>query len=157
MQKRKKILLRNRFSLQGDTDFKRKISHFKRGKSLIIKSNNYFLNISMADKERRIEIGSGAFSVIHYVWFVSSEFLWIGSIAALSRQLSVVAHVFPHEIKHDSMKSECIIFSPAWSFYFYCIQGWAEGYATLSLRPFPICTVFDTLQTCSQTSFQLSQ
>lgn len=36
-------------------------------KSLIIKSNNYFLNISMADKESRIEMESGAFSVIHYI------------------------------------------------------------------------------------------
>lgn len=36
-------------------------------KSLIIKTNNYFLNISMADKESRIETKSGTFSVIHYV------------------------------------------------------------------------------------------
>jgi len=36
-------------------------------KSLIIKSNNYFLNISMADKESRIEMESGAVSVIHYI------------------------------------------------------------------------------------------
>lgn len=38
----------------------------KEKKSLIIKSNNYFLNISMADKERRIEMERGAFSFIHY-------------------------------------------------------------------------------------------
>lgn len=36
-------------------------------KSLIIKSNNYFLNISMADKQSKIEIESGAFSFINYI------------------------------------------------------------------------------------------
>lgn len=39
----------------------------KEKKSLIIKSNNYFLNISMADKESRIEMERGAFSLIHYI------------------------------------------------------------------------------------------
>lgn len=36
-------------------------------KKLIIKSNNYFLNISMADKESRIEMENEAFSDIHYI------------------------------------------------------------------------------------------
>lgn len=69
-----------------------------------MKTNNYFLNISMADKESRIETKSGTFSVIHYVSFVSLEFLRTYSVLHLgnviiitdniSRQLSVPVLVF---------------------------------------------------------------
>jgi len=58
----------------------------------------------MADKESRIEVESEAFSVIHYIWFVSLEFLRTYSVLRLcnvvirtdnlSRQLSVLSLVF---------------------------------------------------------------
>lgn len=95
-------------------------------KSLIIKSNNYFLNISMADKDSRNEMECGAFSLIHYIWFLSLEFprtysvLHLHNVVIITDNISrVISFSFcvSSEIKDDNLKSNCPFFS-AWYLYF---------------------------------------
>lgn len=102
-------------------------------KSLIIKSNNYFLNISMADKQSKIEIESGAFSFINYIWFVSLEFLRTYSVLHLCNVVIITdiktvissSSCVSSEIKDGHLKSNCLFFS-AWSLYFLLCSGKAH-------------------------------
>lgn len=63
LRKRGSRIHREKFSLEGDSAFKKKINNMKGEKCLIIESNNYTLNISTADKRQRTKREYGAASL----------------------------------------------------------------------------------------------